>query len=95
MEFLSTFLPILLYIAGFVLLIILIIIGLKVINILDRTERIVEDIENKVSSFDEAVSLFSKVATGIADMSNSLVFGVSSVVSKIFKKNKEKEDFYE
>ena len=40
MEFLNEFLPILLYIAGIVLLIVLIILGIKCIRILDHVEEI-------------------------------------------------------
>ena len=52
MEFLNEFLPILLYVAGIVLLIVLIILGIKAIKILDNVEDIVEDAQDKLDEFD-------------------------------------------
>ena len=94
MEFLSEFLPILLYIAGIVLLIVLIILGIKCIRILNH-EEVVDDVQEKIDSFDGAISVFSKAANGVAGISNSIVSVISSVVSKLIKKGKEEDDVYE
>ena len=92
MGFLNDFLPILLYLAGFVLLIVLIIVCIKLINILDKVDKVVDDVNNKVSSFDSAIATFSKTANGLANISNSVVFGLTSAVSKIFHKKFKEED---
>ena len=44
---LSTVLPILLYLAGLVLLIVLIIVGIKLIGLLDKFDRIADNVEVK------------------------------------------------
>lgn len=96
MEFLNEFLPILLYIAGLVLLIVLIILGIKAIKILDNVEEVVEDVQEKVEEFDGAISLLSKTANSFAGISNSIVSGIVAVITKIFnKKMKEEDDVYE
>ena len=48
MEFLSTFLPIILYIVAIVLLVILIILGLRLLKLLDKVDALVDNIEEKV-----------------------------------------------
>ena len=53
---LMEFLPMAVYILLIVLLIILIILGIKLIIVVDRTEKLMDDIQNKVSSFDSVFS---------------------------------------
>jgi len=93
MEFLNEFLPIILYIAGIVLLIVLIILGIKAIKILDNVEDIVEDAQDKLDEFEGAISLLSKTANSFAGISSSIVTGITTAIGKIFsKKLKEGED---
>ena len=86
MEFLNELLPILLYAAGFVLLVVLIMVSLKINTMLDKVDHIIDDVETKVNSFDHAITLFSKTADHVAEISNSFVFGLTSTFSKLFKK---------
>ncbi len=94
MESLNVLLPILLYIAGITLLVVFIIVGIKLINILNRIDRITENVETKVSSFDHIFTSMSKMADGIANISDSIVFTVTNALSKVFKK-KEEDKYYE
>ncbi len=94
MDFLNVLLPTLLYVAGITLLVVFIIIGIKLINILNRVERITENVEAKVSSFDHAFSVLNKMADGVANISDSIVFNVTNALSKIFKR-KEEDKYYE
>ena len=96
MEFLNDFLPILLYIAGIVALIVLIILGIKAIRILDNVEDLVDDVQEKVDSFEGAITLLSKTANNFAGIGSSIVNGITTVISKVFsKKMKEEDDIYE
>ncbi len=89
----NAFLSILLYVSGLVLIIVFIIVGIKLIGVLDKIDRIADNVEDKVNSFNGAIATLSKAADGIANVSNSVVFGITSAVSKIFnKKMKEEED---
>jgi len=93
MEFLNQFLPILLYTAGLILLIVLIVLGIKLIGVVDKFDRIADNVEEKVNSFNGALAVFNKAANGIASISDSVVFGITSAISKVFGKNKKnKED---
>ena len=53
----NVLLPLLLYIAGLVLLIVLIILGIRCIGILGKLDRLLDNIDNKVSSLDVALML--------------------------------------
>jgi len=88
----NVFLSMLLYIAAIVLIIIFIIVGIKLIGILDKTDKVIDDLSEKVHSFDNAVNVLSKTADGFANISNSFMFGVSNALSKIFKKKFKEED---
>lgn len=92
MEFLNEFLPIILYIAGIVLLIVLIILGLKAIRILDDVEEIVEDAQDKLDEFEGAISLLSKTANSFAGISSSIVTGITSAIGKLFTKKFKEDD---
>ena len=74
MEFLSTFLPIILYIVAIVLLVILIILGLRLLKLLDKVDALVDNIEEKVNTFNGALSVVKTAADGIASISDSVLF---------------------
>lgn len=92
MESLNLFLPVLLYTFGIILLIVLIILGIRLIIILDKFDRVVDNIEGKVNSLNGFFSIIDKAADSIALISDSVVNTVASLVFKIFKKKKGKED---
>lgn len=95
MEFLSQFLPILLYLAGIVLLIVLIILVIKLIKVVDKVDGVVDNVEGKINSFNGALAVMNKAANGLASISDSVIFGITTAISKIFnksKKNNNEED---
>lgn len=92
MESLNLFLPVLLYTFGIILLIVLIILGIRLIMILDKFDRVVDNIEGKVNSLNGFFSIIDKATDSIALISDSVVNAVASLVFKIFKKKKGKED---
>ena len=90
---LSTVLPILLYLAGLVLLIVLIIVGIKLIGLLDKFDRIADNVEVKITSLDGAFNIVDKFSDSVAMVSDSLVTGTVKLLSNVFGKNKtSKED---
>lgn len=103
MEFLNSFLPILLYVVSIVLVIVFIIVGIKLINLLDKAEKVVDNVEEKVNSFNGALAVINRAADGFASIGDSVLDGVGLVSSKLInmfkKRNKMKsekeEDIYE
>lgn len=96
MEFLSMFLPIILYVVAIILLVILIILGIRAIKVLDKIDALVDNIEEKVNTFNGALSIVKGAADGIASISDTVLFGISSAISKIFNRfNKKKESDFD
>ena len=89
MEFLASFLPILLYIVAIVL-------GIKLIRVVDKVDGLVDNVEEKINTFNGALSVMKQAADGISSISDTVVYTVTTAVSKIVNKFiKNKEDHYE
>ena len=54
MEMLNVILPVLLYVAGIVALIVLTVLGIRLIQILNKVDRVVDNVEEKVNSLNTA-----------------------------------------
>lgn len=86
-------LSVLLYLFGIILLIVLIILGIRLIKLLDRADKLLDNIEAKVNSVNGLFMVASKFSEGLSTITDSLVFSITSSISKIFgRKNKNKED---
>lgn len=81
------------YVLLIILLIVFIILGIKVIVVVSKTDKLLEDVQNKVSSFD---SIFNFIDLAGSKVTTSLIGIVELIVSflnKIIKRRKEdKED---
>jgi len=95
MEALNIVLPVLLYIFGIILLIVLIILGIRLIQILNKIDKAVDDTIERINLFNDVLSTLSKAANGVSAVGDKVISGLIGVVSKIFNKNKEEEDYYE
>lgn len=95
MEFLNAFLPIILYIFGIVLLIVLIILGIRLIQTIDRANRLLDDVEQKVSSLNGFFHIVDTITDNLAFLSDKVVDTVSGFITKIFKRKKKEEEDYE
>ena len=93
----NTFLLTVLYVVAIILLVVFIVVGFKLIKLLDKIDRIADNVEDKVNSFNGAFSVIRNAADGIASISDTVTFGVSSAISKIVNKftKKKEEDEYE
>ncbi|MBO5120230.1 MAG: hypothetical protein J6C28_00905 [Bacilli bacterium] len=96
MEMLNVILPVLLYVAGIVALIVLTVLGIRLIQILNKVDRVVDNVEEKVNSLNTAFDVIGKASDTLALVGDSVVNGIASVVTRFFNKrfNKE-EDNYE
>lgn len=85
-------LPIILYILGSILLVVLIILGIKLIITMNKIEQVVDDINVKVNKLNGLFSLIDTTTDKLARVSDWIVDGVSSIVGKIFGKRKGDSD---
>lgn len=89
----NTFLVMLMYILGSVLIVASIILVLKLISTVDRLNGIMDEITIKINKFDKAFRIVDVVTDNMALISDKLVDGLSYFIRKIFNKNnKGKEE---
>ena len=91
MTELLDYFPIILYLLGTVLLIILIILGLKLIYTVNKTNQILDDAYNKTKSLNGLFSAIDSVTDTLSNLSDSIVSNVTGIIGKIFSRKKDKE----
>ena len=89
----NTFLLMIMYILGAILLVCLIVFVIKLISTLNRVNGILDDVDNKMAKLDKAFRIVDVVTDNMAMVSDRLVDGISGFIRKIFnKKLKGKDD---
>ena len=88
-------LPIILYVLGSILLVVLIVLGIKLIITMNKIENVVDDITMKVESLNGFFSIIDMTTDKLALISDRVVEGVTSIIRKIFNRKKEEEDIDE
>ena len=94
MAILNAILRVLLYKFGIILLIVFIILGIRMIQVLDKVDRIVDNVEEKVNSVNGFFEMLDKTSYGISMLGDKIINLVSGAISKIFNKNKKDEEDY-
>ena len=84
-------LPIILYILGSILLVVLIILGIKLIITMNKIDVVVDDVSKKMSSLNGLFSVVDFTTDKLALLSDKFIDSVSSLIRKIFKHKKEEE----
>ena len=94
MEFLLQFLPIVIYLLLIVIIIVGIILGIKLIITIDKVDKIVDDVNNKIERitplFDSLGMISDKVGGFFATVI-SIISTIEGLVTKIFTRNKKEE----
>ena len=91
-------LPLIIYALLSILLVVLIILGIKLIDTVNKTNAVLDDIEKKSKSLDGIFATIDNVTDAVSLISDRLVDGIAGVVGKLFsfkKKKKEEEEEYE
>ncbi len=88
----STFLLIILYILGSILLVALIVLVLKLINTITRINLMIDEVDKRVAKFDRIFRVADVVTDNMALVSDKLVDGISGIIRNVFKRKKGKED---
>lgn len=93
MEELLHYFPLVLYILGAILLIVLIILGIKLIFAINKTNIILDDAYNKTKSLNGLFHVIDSITDTLSCVSDSVVSGITNLVMKVFhKKRKENEE---
>lgn len=92
MEFLSTVMPIILCALTSILVIILIVLSIKLINTLDKVNKIADDVSKKIESLNGFFNIIDMITDKVSMISDKVVDGVSMIFSKIFSKRKNRKE---
>lgn len=96
MAVLNQVLPIVIYILLIGLLIIGIIIGIKLIITMNKVERIIDNVENKVNSLNSIFNIIEIASGKITGVYERIIDFISGIIDKLFiGKGNRKEDDYE
>ena len=86
----DTIFPVILYILGSTLLVVLIILGLKLIYTVDKTNEILDDIQSKAKSLDGFFETLNMVSSALSNISDTLSDKFFGLIAKFTRKNKRK-----
>ena len=92
MEMLGEVLPILVYFLGSILLVILIILGIKLIQTVDRANSILDDLEEKAKSLNGFFNVIDSFSNTIAVVGDRIIDGFTGLISSFFHKRKKKKE---
>ena len=97
MEGITVFFQLLLYASGVAALIALVVLIIKLIYTVDKTNEILDNIDTKVKSLDGLFEVIDSTSNAISSLKDRIFDKFFSVLGKVGKKNKKKEEeeFYE
>lgn len=84
-------LPMIIYILLIVLLVILIILGIKLIFVVDKTDKLLNDVQTKVDSFNGVFKLIDMTSEKINIGVSVIVDSIANLISRMFKKRKDED----
>ena len=84
-------LPMIIYILLIVLLVILIVLGIKLIFVVDKTDKLLRDVQEKVSSFNGIFKLIDMTGEKISIGVSTIVESIISLINRLFRKRKDND----
>ena len=91
-SFLQTFLPLVIYILLIILLVVGIILGIRSIQTLNKFDKVVDDVNDKVQSLNGFFNLVDFTTDKIVSITDKVVEGVSGLIGGVFRKRNKKEE---
>lgn len=89
MSFLLEFLPIIVYILLIIILIIGIVLAIKCLITLDKVEKVVDNVNEKVKSLDGLFHIIDTTTDKIVLVADKVVEGITSLVVSLFQSKKK------
>ena len=87
-DFLNSFLPILIYLLLIILIIIGIVIGVKLLNFMTKAQDIIDNVDKKINTLNPVFDIINAASFKV----NRFLDFFTSVFTKIFLKGKEREE---
>ncbi len=92
MIFLETVLPIIIYFLLIIILIVGIILGIKAIITINKVEKVVDDVNDKIQSLNGFFSVIDFTTDKIVALSDRFVEGTINLFGKLFSRSKKKRN---
>lgn len=91
MEFLQSFLPIIIYILLIVLIIILIILGIKLLITMNKVEKIVDNVNDKLERLYPLFNILGYASDRVSFVFDKVFDFIDGIFTKLFSRNKSVE----
>ena len=98
MEYLNEMLPIIIYFLLIVLLVVSIIVGIKLIFTITKVDELIDDVTEKLSSFDRLFNVINFATDRFGVISETVISFITSKLKKLMKpkrKTKREDEDYE
>lgn len=90
----EVFMDVMLGFLGSILLISLIVLSIKLINVADKVNKMLDDVNVKIAKFDNLFNVIDLVTDNMALISDKLVDSVSNFIKRAFVKKDERKEEY-
>lgn len=91
-SFLQTVLPLIVYFLLIILLIVGIILGIRSIQTLNKVDKVVDDVNDKVQTLNGFFNLIDFTTDKIVSLTDKVVDGISGLIGNVFSKNKKNKN---
>ena len=98
MQYLNEMLPIIIYFLLIVLLVVSIIVGIKLIFTITKVDELIDDVTEKLSSFDRLFNVINFTTDRFGVISETVISFITSKLKKLMKpkrKTKREDEDYE
>ena len=98
MQYLNEMLPIIIYFLLIVLLVVSIIVGIKLIFTITKVDELIDDVTEKLSSFDRLFNVINFTTDRFGVISETIISFITSKLKKLMKpkrKTKREDEDYE
>ena len=91
-SFLQTILPLIIYFLLIILIIIGIILGIRAIQTLNKVDRVVDDVNDKVQSLNGFFNIIDFTTDKIVSITDKVVEGISGLIGNVFRRRHTEKD---
>ena len=91
MEFLGSFLPIVIYILLIILIIVGIVLGIKIIITIDKVEKTVDVVNDKINKVSPVFDTLGTISHKMSDIISVVINSIENLMMRLFMKNKDRE----
>ena len=92
MEFVNVFLPVLMYSLLSVLIVVLIVLGIRLLETVNRVNKLLDDVEKKMDSMNGLFNVMDFVTTKATIVTDTIASTIMGAVRSLVKKRKQKKE---